>query len=324
MSSISDVSDNLAKIIDMAGRLEARAVDRACDREFPGGDAMVLLAGVGSRHDWERRNDLAEASGDYGKSATEDPDKMWSALQTLWYWTEDYRQQLGMNYDDPRWRPTLTSEAGFLRNRDVADWIWNNEPKWDAYSKAVNDAKAKLENVLIEGNRSDRSEVICGNPDCDDPRKLIRVYARRHPTEWECDACGTTNNNPEPCDHCESDSLREVRWESDTDDDRWKCGACKNLSTDDEVQKFYAKQLWLAPAEKWMPIAHAVQLMREQGWQERVVRSWLDDLEVRTEDISRRREVLWSSLWRRHLLETQARKERVRQRAEKRQEAKAS
>lgn len=37
MSSISDVSDNLAKIIDMAGRLEDRAIDRACDRLMPAG-----------------------------------------------------------------------------------------------------------------------------------------------------------------------------------------------------------------------------------------------------------------------------------------------
>lgn len=322
MTTLSDVSKNLDAIQDMAARLEARAIDRANDKLMPGGDAMVLLASVGSRHDWERRNELAEQAGDYSKADTEDPDNFWLALQALWFWSETYRQRLGMDYDDPRWRPSLVSEANFLRNRDVAEWIWNHEPRWDHYATAVADAKTKLENVLVEGDRSERSRVVCGNPNCEDPRTLIRVYAKRHPTEWTCEACGSDATDPDACSDCGCQVLTETVWESNPDDDRWKCGSCKGQYDDEQVRDFYGKQLWLAPAEKWMPVSHAVQLMKDQGWQERVVRGWLNDpdgaaVEIACEETSGRRIVLWPTLWRRHLLETQARKERVKRREER-------
>ncbi len=201
MSSISDVSDNLAKIIDMAGRLEARAIDAAYSADGPGGrvlggDLMVNLAGVGSKHVWDRRNELAEEAGDYGKPDTEDPDKFWPAIQVLRFWSEDYRLQLGMDYDDPRWRPSLTSEASFLRNKEVAEWIWNNEVQWDDYARDVGRAVAKLEALLHEGERAELG-VPCMYETCRG-RRIIRKLepARGEGGEkvwvhgnWHCPKC---------------------------------------------------------------------------------------------------------------------------------------
>jgi hypothetical protein len=61
---------------------------------------------------------------------------------------------LGHDHDDPRWRPTLVSEAKFLRNHDVAEWIWNNEVHWDDYAGDVERAKTKLENILMTSGHS--------------------------------------------------------------------------------------------------------------------------------------------------------------------------
>ncbi len=329
MSSISDVSDNLAKIIDMAGRLEARAIDRACDRLMPGGEALAAMIPTANREAFGYRLDTAEQNemarrfrtGDHSEKALvdlehEDPDELWTPEQILRWWSDDYRQQLGMEHDDPAWRPTLVSEATFLRNRDVAEWIWEHETQWDAYAADVSRARAKMESILLEGTRSERSRVVCGNEQCDDPRTLIRVYAKRQPVEWSCLNCLTFQDHPDACGNCPSTDLVEIGWSSNKDDDLWKCGGCKSKYTHEQVRDFYAKQLRRVP-EKWMPVTHAMQLMREQGWQERVSRSWLDDLEVRTEDVSGRREVLWSSLWRRHLLETNARQQRAHERAKK-------
>lgn len=328
MTTLSTVSDNLARIIDMAQRLQDRAVDRANDRLMPGGEALAALIPVANREafvyklDTAEQNELARRyrTGDHSQKALvdlehEDPDELWTPEQILRWWSDDYRQQLGMEHDDPAWRPSLVSEATFLRNRDVAEWIWANETNWDAYAGDVSKARAKMEAILLEGNRSERSRVVCGNDDCDDPKQLIRVFARRSPVEWTCAGCGDTQSQPEACESCGSMSLAESGWSSSKDDDLWKCPSCKHKYDSDGVAKCYGKQLRRVP-ERWMATSHAIQLMREQGWQERVVRTWLEDLEVRTEDVSGRREVLWSSLWRRHLTEKNAREQRTRLREE--------
>lgn len=323
MTSISNVSDNLAKIIDMAQRLEARALDRANDRLMPGGEALVNLAGSSNRYEWQRRIDVAERPDEDGVSHVvnvdhEDPDELWPPITILRWWSDDYRQQLGMERD-PGWRPTLVTESTFLRNRDVAEWIWQHEVRWDDYAADVARARAKLENILIEGNRSERSRVVCGSPDCEDPRTLIRVYAKRRPVAWGCGECGQAQAHPAPCEGCHAESLVEEGWSSDVADDLWKCGSCKRKYNHDDVEKFYAQQLRTAPAERWVATSHAVQLMRDQGWQERVVRAWFGDdtaagVEVKCEETSGRRMVLWSTLWRRHLLEKHQREQRAKRR----------
>lgn len=196
MTNPSDVSKNLDAIQDMAARLEARAIDRANDKLMPGGEALVNLAGVGSKQVWERRNELAEEVGDYDKPSFEDPDEMWPAIQMLWFWSETYRATLGMDYDDPRWRPTLISEAGFLRNRDVAEWIWENEIQWDDYAKDVERAKTKLEALLHEGDRAELG-APCLYESCRGRRIIRKLEPKRDKDgnktwdygNWHCPKC---------------------------------------------------------------------------------------------------------------------------------------
>lgn len=289
MSDMSSVAINLRAIEDMAERLESRAVDRSQDREMPGGDAMVSLAGVGSIRDWQRRIDIVERKADEDPRVdrpditNEDPDELWPALQVLWWWTEDYRAQLNMDYDDPRWRPTLTSEAAFLRNHDVAEWVWNNEPKYDDYAKDVARAKSKLENILIEGDRSDKTPVVCDR--CEDRRPLVRV------------------------------------WGDAPDDDRWKCMGCKHQFTLEELDDALGTQMRRSEPREWISRTEAIDLLRSMGHQRRTAAGLTDLPEAQgwRNEVTRVRYVSWPDVWRSHLIALQG----ARIRLEEAEQAKA-
>lgn len=271
MTDLATVAANLRSIEDMALRLEDRAIDRSNSRDMPGGDALVNLGGTTPRR-WAAHVDEREQAwlddpylddADMPNwSEFEDPDELWPAVQILAWWSEEYRQRLDMKYEG--WRPTLVSEAKFLRNHDVAEWIWNNEVHWDDYAGDVSKAKTKLENLLHEGERAERIRVVC--PDCDAGRQLIRVYAEGAP-----------------------------------DDDRWKCPECRHKFTRDEVDDAYAKQMRSSGVDRWVPINDALSLMRGQGWQERTVLDWFEsgDLEL-SQDSTGRRSVWWPDVWRTH------------------------
>lgn len=313
MTDMATVATNLRDIEDMAHRLEARAIDRATAREMPGGDAMVNLASVGSLGDWQRRLDVAETM--YGNGSidisTEDPDQRWPAVQVLWYWSENYRATLNHDHDDPRWRPTLISEAKFLRNHDVAEWIWNNEPKWDNYAADVELAKTKLENILIEGERSERTAVVCDR--CDAGRQLIRVYADREHVADECQDCGGLYDPGalDDCPLCEI-SLQPV-YNSDPADDRWKCPGCKTKLTTDELQTAREKQMRRTTPREWISRGEAIDLLRDMGHQERVAARLVDDATTPAwcNRVTHARMVSWPDVWRRHLTEMQARRMRT-------------
>lgn len=280
MSDTAGVAANLRAIEEMALRLEARAIDRAGARDLPGGDSMVNLASVGSMSVNLRRLEIAERHhiedpAHYPDATVdlshEDPDELWPAVQVLWFWSEDYRARLGHDHDDPRWRPTLVSEAKFLRNHDVAEWIWNSEVHWDDYAADVARAKSKLENILIEGDRSERTAVVCDR--CEDGRRLIRV------------------------------------WGDEPSEDRWKCPGCKALLTEEELDDALATQMRRTEPREWVSRTQAVDLLRSLGHQERVASRLVDDPETQgwCELTTHVRWVSWPDAWRRHLTEVRAR-----------------
>lgn len=183
--SVLKVTTNLRAIVNMADRLEARALDLANSPLMPGGEAMVNLAYVANLEDWQRRNDLsAQELANY-----EDPDELWSPFQTLRFWSEQWRSTLGMdNHDDLTWRPSLRSEAGFLANTDVLAWAWDNEIHYEAFADDVRAAMSRLEGILREGERPDRIRVTC--PDCESGKRLIIQYGADDDADrWKCPAC---------------------------------------------------------------------------------------------------------------------------------------
>lgn len=279
MSDLAAVTAALRAIEEMALHLASRAVDRSNARDMPGGDALVNLAPVASPRRWAAQFDAYErealAADESLKDSQpdlshEDPDDLWPASELLTWWSEDYRQRLGMTYEG--WRPTLVSEAKFLRNHDVAEWIWNNEAHWSDYAADVERAKAKLENILHEGDRSERTAVVCDR--CDDGRRLIRV------------------------------------WGDEPDQDRWKCPGCKHLFTDAELDDALATQMRRSKPREWIPRNQAVDLLRSLGHQERVAARLVDhpDTEGWRDETTHVRWVRWPAAWRRHLSEMQRRR----------------
>jgi hypothetical protein len=180
------VARNLREIRQLAWQLQDQAIHKANDRLMPGGEAMVNLAYVADLAIWTRRVELAEQSGG-ADLVDEDPDDLWPPFQRLRYWSEAWRSTLGMDYDDPRWRPTLASEAAFLANPDVLGWAWDNEPRWDNFADDVTGALRRLENILAAGERDVISDDITCLA-CETPLRR-RMTADGYEDEWWCRTC---------------------------------------------------------------------------------------------------------------------------------------
>jgi hypothetical protein len=273
------VARDLRLIVDMTARLEAQAIAKANDALMPGGLAMVALAGVASYDEYGEQLEAAEHQAIAGRRTfpeIEDSDDDWiPPLQSLLFWSEAWRDQHG--YPLPA-RPTEATEANFLRW--ALEWAWDNEPHWDDFAGDVRKARARMEALLMEGERAERIRVVC--PDCDAGKRLIVQY-------------GAT---PE--------------------EDRWKCPACRHRFTEDDVKRAHGKQLRSLGAERWVPVPDAVSVLVTQGWQERTIRRWFADMriEVRCDLESRRTVAWWPDVWRTHLAARQRREEAARKAAE--------
>lgn len=254
------VAQDLRAIVGMIARLETRVLDLANSALMPGGEAMVNLAGVADMGTWVRRDELA--SGDL--APYEDPDELWSPFQMLAFWSEGWRVELGQDYDDPAWRPTIATEAAFLRNHDVLTWAWDNEVHWDDFAADMATAKSRMESILLEGERAERIRVVC--PDCDAGKRLI------------------------------------IRYGASEDEDVWKCPACRHSFDADDVHRAYAKQLRGAGAARWVSLTDAIDVLRrEGGWRSTTIRAWASSETVETERRGGTRLVWWPDIWRAHL-----------------------
>jgi hypothetical protein len=191
--TVSDVSTDLAEIIRLADQLGDEAASRAGARLVPGGLAMVGLAPVASPEAWAWTIDAREQAWlaadparrwRYDTSHTEDHDPDWEPpLQTLLYWSEQWREEHGKVSD---LQPTIATEARFLRG--ALDWAWDHEPRFEDLAADVKTAKLRLEAMLHAGERPDLTPTPC--LDCQPPVMLERVYARaaRHDT-YRCPRC---------------------------------------------------------------------------------------------------------------------------------------
>lgn len=180
------VARDLREIEDMALRLENQAEHKANDPEMPGGSAMVALGHVANLEAWENLNQATERYGKpYTSVAEEDPN--WEPpLQTLRFWSEQWRIEHG--YENDQW--TIASEANFIRY--LLDWAWDNEPQWDDFARDIKLARLRLEDILYAGRRAERSRVPCIAVECERHPRLIRVYRdRAHDDGYRCPSCKT-------------------------------------------------------------------------------------------------------------------------------------
>ena len=287
------VARDLREILELHEALLAQAIHKACDPLMPGGLAMVSMGAVSSIRDWERRVDLAEHEwlasdpkavvdgwlvrpADKTRPAYgEDEDPDWEPpLQTLLFWSEDWREQTGSTYAE--WLPTVKSESLFLAHS--LNWAWDNELHWDDFAKDIKAVRRRLENVLYDGDRAERTRVTCDRDHCERQPQLIRVYHERKLAAYICHICAAVVSASEDRDHCPSCwttiAPAEV-WISDQAKDRWKCPACKHRYDDDDYRKAHAKQLKSEGADKFVNVRDAIATLITQGRGKRTVRRWL-------------------------------------------------
>ena len=258
---VARVARHLTAIVEMCDALEDQAVNDANDRLMPGGLAMVALGSVANIEAWSNKLDTAERLG--MRPAVEDDDDWEPPLQTLLFWSEDLRRTHGLETDA---RPTVTSEANVIRW--ALEWMWENEPHFDDFARDIARARGRLETLLKEGNRAERTRVVCDQVQCEaDPPRLLKVYG------------------------------------SSDEADRWKCPRCKTQFDADALKRAHAKQLRHEGAQRYVLLADAIGTLRAQGRSERTIRKWLGSAEVHSycEPTTRRTLVWWPDLWLLHL-----------------------
>lgn len=225
------VAANLTAIEDMHTRLEEQAIESANDPTMPGGAALISLAHVASPEAWEHRHESAQSRG-IDASHIEDEDDTWEPpLQTLLFWSEQWRREHGYELDR---RPTLLTEASFIRW--ALDWAWNNEPHFEDFARDIQTAHSRLENVLTEGTRTIRG-VQCLTCEVDLIRKQ---HDRRHIRN--CD--GHDGVCIVPHDYCPHDrgGLR----------DEWVCPSCERSYAEKDYRNAVTHSYFLAA--EWLPL----------------------------------------------------------------------
>ena len=312
------VARDLSEIRKLAVALEAQAVSKASDRLMPGGLAMVSLAADADLDQWAERIAAAELRHFEGPNACpkanhtecvihgaehvedEDDQDAEDPLRSLLWWSEERRERYGYPLDGRQ--PTLLTETAFLRW--ALDAMWRDEPRWQDFADDVNHARRSLESMLSAGQRAQRTRVPCQH--CEKAPMLIKVHAERKQVGVCCVVCNTIADmtERERCPVCWTHAPAAPLWASDERDDWWKCPSCKRRYDRDAFMRTYEKHLRSEGAQKFVPLADAVAVLRSQGRPERTIRKWLADTENPVEtgmDDHGRRTVWWPDLWTRHL-----------------------
>lgn len=181
------------------------------------------------------------AASEEGRPTIEDTDDWEPPLQTLLYWSEIWRHQLGMMHE--QWSPTLDSEANFLGSGEVLDWAWDHVAAFPVFAADVHDARTRLENVVRDGIRPTRSRILCDRPHPEKAHKRLNVLYSK--TE---------------------------------DVDGYIAPCCKARFTVDEATRALARQMRHAGAERFITTTEAIGALMVQGWQRRTVLNWIEPL----------------------------------------------
>lgn len=236
------VARDITEILRLHQALIGQAMNHGGGPGIPGGEAMAALANVANVEAWDNQQQATErhelGAANYRRIYTaaecEDPDDAWSAYQLIEYWSEGWRLQRGDDYDSKR---TIRSEANYLRFS--LDWAWDNEPHWDEFAADVNRARVRLEDIVYDGKRVERTRVVCDQGDCEDPRRLIRI--------WSLTAAF----------------------------DGYKCPSCGHRFTEDEFRRAHARMLASEGADRYVMAVEALATLRSQGRSRRTVQRWL-------------------------------------------------
>lgn len=306
------VARDLSEIVAMTAQLDEQAEHKANanidGHGLPGGLAMVALAPVANLEAWLNRLGTAERTGRDVTPILEDEDETWEPpLQTLLFWSEDWRRTHDADYDSAR---TIATEATFIRH--LLAWAWDNEPRWDDLAQDIRDARVRMENVLYAGNRVERTRIECDQ--CDNPRRLVKLYGRAEDGSediWKCPAC-RARFDADGMKRAHAKMLRSEQGQKFVD----QADAIATLRTQGRGERTVRR--WLSPlqpvdlcaecGETWPHQEFPACPKKDNHGDEcggLLVTQWDGDREAVVEafcDIAtHRRFVWWPDLWRRHL-----------------------
>lgn len=245
------VARDIVAILNLHRSLLTQAIAHGDSPGIPGGEAMTALGNVSNVEAWDNHHQATERHDrgfeNYRRAYTsvedEDPDDAWSAYQLIEFWSESWRRERG---DDFERKATLASEANYVKH--AVEWAWDNEIAFDDFATDMRRARLRLEDIVYDGKRVDRTRVVCDQPTCENPRRLIKLHAIYDPT-------GVL--------------------------DSYKCPSCKGRFTEDEYQRAYAKMLRSEGAQMHVPLVEALATLKAWGRGERTVRRWLSPMQPR-------------------------------------------
>lgn len=210
------IARHLRDIEQLALDLHAQALNTPNAKDWPGGDALAMLAPAVSPQDWEAEYERKEAEQRWAPDGTDrwvqqhmkpdaerplsnwqDPavyqseaDAAEQPLNVLCFWTRVIREER----DQPTsLKPTLSREVDYIRKS--LDWVtrqdeWS-DPEWPLVFELAEELRVlvrRMEDVLRMGVRSDRIKAECWL--CDEhPRLLVKYGSVPRADWWKCPAC---------------------------------------------------------------------------------------------------------------------------------------
>lgn len=240
------VAQDLTAIQNMCAELDDQAEHKATARidgtVLPGGFAMVALANVANLEAWERKYEFREH---VGRDTTHilDEDDVWEPpLQTLCFWSEQWRAEHGNEYG---MRPTVRTEAAYIKA--LLNWAWENELAWDDFAKDIKAARRRMENVLYSGERAEQ-----GSPCLYDECKGARLSRKLEPCRDE-------------------QGGKSWRWT------KWHCPRCKRKWSEDEYSRMLvaateATKMEVIEGQVWCSVDYAARMI---GRAESTIRVWV-------------------------------------------------
>lgn len=206
------VARDLRVIEDYYEALLMQAINDANDRLMPGGESMVARAGVADLGEWAEQIAAAEWQHlakcdrlDHSRCrfaehvVDEDDESREPPLQTLLFWSEQWRDLAGYSLDR---RPTLTTEVNFIRGN--LDWAWENLVEWDDFAADIKRARTRVENLLMLGARVAFTGAPCLYDECKGARLVRKTVPARGQngekvwrlTDWHCPKCKRSWDEP--------------------------------------------------------------------------------------------------------------------------------
>lgn len=183
------IATSLTRVVALYRDLETEAEHRYADKEFPGGDALVMLGPVANLEAWNYQQ-LSEMMGRthrYGISSDDLDSDPAPPLLVLAGWADVVAEERG---ETRRKRATIKREVDYLRH--ALDWITGVNADEEPYFMAADELDRDLRNLVrrLESVLKDGIAVDRGVPCMRCGKALVKVWGGSEEHDrWHCAQC---------------------------------------------------------------------------------------------------------------------------------------